>query len=333
MAQRHRVGAREVAADRLPVVSPVRRHPQPVRGRVEDVRIERREDDGEGPLPAFHHLARRLARVEPRVGGHLARRAEPPVEAVDVAPVVRSREEDVEVLGLPASGAVCDLHRTFRDARRLTAERRRLAEAEAVRVPGRGQAERRVVLLRSANVEGHVGRGHAVVELGGRKLLVRPVLSRVETDRAAAVVGHDEVGGILRADPEVVEVPVRPVVDDLVRLAAVGRVEERGVLHVHDIGVVVVGEHVRVVEGALPDAALVVDQFPRRAAVVAPEEASVRVLEQGEDAPGVRARDGMPGFRVISVHVSPPSVLLNIPLPGPPEDIVYSLRKASQSAA
>ena len=41
---------------------------------------------------------------------------------------------------------------------------------------------------------------------------------------------------------------------------------------------------------------------------------------------------GMPGFRVISVHVSPPSVLLNIPLPGPPEDIVYSLRKASHSA-
>ena len=299
MAERHRVGAREVAADRLPVVPPVRRLPQPVRGRVEDVRVERREDDGERPLPALHHLARRLARVEPRVGVHLARGAEAPVEAVDVAPVVRSREEDVEVLGvrrdvarLPASGTVRDLHGTLRDARRLTAERRRLAEAEPVRVPGRRETQRAVVLLRAADMEGHMGRGHAVIELRGRELLVRPVLPRVEADRAAAVVGHDEVGGVLRADPEVVEVAVRPVVDDLVRLAAVGRVEERGVLHVHDIGVVVVGEHVRVVEGALPNAALVVDQFPRRAAVVAPEEASVRVLEQGEDAPGVRARDG-----------------------------------------
>ena len=42
---------------------------------------------------------------------------------------------------------------------------------------------------------------------------------------------------------------------------------------------------------------------------------------------------GMPGFRVISVQLSPPSVLLNIPLPGPPEDAVYSLRKACQSDA
>ncbi len=30
---------------------------------------------------------------------------------------------------------------------------------------------------------------------------------------------------------------------------------------------------------------------------------------------------GSPGLRVISVHVSPPSVLLNRPLPGPPLDI------------
>ena len=42
---------------------------------------------------------------------------------------------------------------------------------------------------------------------------------------------------------------------------------------------------------------------------------------------------GIPGLRVISVHVVPPSTLLNMPLPGPPEDIVYSLRKASQSDA
>src|SRR5439155_26277807 len=42
---------------------------------------------------------------------------------------------------------------------------------------------------------------------------------------------------------------------------------------------------------------------------------------------------GRPGFRVISVHVSPPSVDLNRPLPGPPLDIEYSTRYASHSAA
>ena len=41
----------------------------------------------------------------------------------------------------------------------------------------------------------------------------------------------------------------------------------------------------------------------------------------------------MPGLRVISVQVAPPSTDLNMPLPGPPEDMVYSLRKACQSAA
>src|SRR6476469_1036405 len=43
--------------------------------------------------------------------------------------------------------------------------------------------------------------------------------------------------------------------------------------------------------------------------------------------------EGMPGLRVISVHVSPPSVDLNRPLPGPPLDIWYSTRYASHRAA
>ena len=42
---------------------------------------------------------------------------------------------------------------------------------------------------------------------------------------------------------------------------------------------------------------------------------------------------GSPGLRVISFHVSPPSVDLKKPLPGPPLDIWYSTRYASQSAA
>src|SRR5678815_4273108 len=42
---------------------------------------------------------------------------------------------------------------------------------------------------------------------------------------------------------------------------------------------------------------------------------------------------GRPGLRVISVQCSPPSVDLKRPLPGPPLDIEYSTRNASQSAA
>ena len=134
----------------------------------------------------------------------------------------------------------------------------------------------------------------AVVELRGRKLLVGPLAAGGEADRAAAVVGDHDVRGVVGIDPEVVEVAVGAVVDDFVRRAAVGRAEERRVLHVDDVLVVMVGEHVRVVERALPDPPLVVDELPGVAPVVAPEEPAVVVLEEGIDAVGVRARDGHP---------------------------------------
>jgi hypothetical protein len=43
--------------------------------------------------------------------------------------------------------------------------------------------------------------------------------------------------------------------------------------------------------------------------------------------------DGRPGLRVSSVQVSPPSVDLYRPLPGPPLDICHETRYASHSAA
>jgi hypothetical protein len=106
----------------------------------------------------------------------------------------------------------------------------------------------------------------------------------------------------------------------------------------------VVGEEVRVVEGALTDATLVVHQRPRVAAVVAAEEAAVVVLDERVDAIRISRRHGdtdashepLGGQALVAGElrpVSPPSVLLNSPLPGPPLDIWYSLRYASHSAA
>src|SRR6476620_5955928 len=42
---------------------------------------------------------------------------------------------------------------------------------------------------------------------------------------------------------------------------------------------------------------------------------------------------GIPGLRLISCHASPPSVDLNRPDPGPPDDMLYSPRDASHRAA
>src|SRR6266550_5276721 len=42
---------------------------------------------------------------------------------------------------------------------------------------------------------------------------------------------------------------------------------------------------------------------------------------------------GRPVLRVISVQLSPPSTLLNNPLPAPPDDSIHGVRPACQSAA
>ena len=137
-------------------------------------------------------------------------------------------------------------------------------------------------------------RRDAVVELRGGKLLVGPVAAGGEADRAAAVVADHAVHRVVGIDPEVVEVAVGPVVDDFVGRAAVGRQEERRVLHVDDIFVVMVREHVRVVERPLPDAPLVVDQLPAVARVVTAEEPAVVVLEERVDPVRIRTRHRHP---------------------------------------
>src|SRR5688572_12504409 len=43
--------------------------------------------------------------------------------------------------------------------------------------------------------------------------------------------------------------------------------------------------------------------------------------------------EGRPGLRVISVHVSPPSVVLNIPEPAPPDTSIHGRRCACHSPA
>ena len=82
---------------------------------------------------------------------------------------------------------------------------------------------------------------------------------------------------------------MRPVVDDLKRRAAVLAAKDRRVLHVNNVLVLMVGEDVCVVEGALPNAALVIHKLPRRPCVIATEKATVIVLEKRVDNIRVRA--------------------------------------------
>ena len=87
-------------------------------------------------------------------------------------------------------------------------------------------------------------------------------------------------------------IAVRALSDLRERLAAVGRSERARVERIHRVLVVRVGEHVRVVERALPDRPRGVHELPRRARVVGAEEAAVFVLDERVDATGVGAGDG-----------------------------------------
>ena len=79
-------------------------------------------------------------------------------------------------------------------------------------------------------------------------------------------------------------VSVRVLTDLRGGLTAVGRAEQRRVLHVDDVLVAGVAEHVCVVKSALTNRARSVDQFPRRTRIVRYEEATVLILDQRVDA-------------------------------------------------
>ena len=104
-----------------------------------------------------------------------------------------------------------------------------------------------------------------------------------------------------------------------------------------------VGVDARVVEGALPQPPIVVDQLPGRARIVGQEDAAVGGLDDRVDAVRVGARDRdadlspdrlrKPGVPRQLVQVAPPSVVLKRPLPGPPLESECGVRKTSHSPA
>ncbi len=120
-----------------------------------------------------------------------------------------------------------------------------------------------------------------MIELLGGKVLRGPSAAGVHRHRAAAVVADGEVRGVVRIDPEIVVVAVSAPADIARCLPPVRRPEERSVLQVHDVCILRIGEDVGVVEGALANRPVLVDQRPGGAGVVTLEEASFVVLDEG----------------------------------------------------
>ncbi|MDZ7632272.1 MAG: hypothetical protein U5K74_13230 [Gemmatimonadaceae bacterium] len=125
--------AREVTAQRLAqVLPPSMRRPEALRRDEEQLGVDLREDDREGPLPAFPDLLRRLARVEPRIRVHFARLPGATIELVEVGAVVGAGVEEVrierigrDVAGLTTARLIRHGHAAVRSMIAPSAPRRR----------------------------------------------------------------------------------------------------------------------------------------------------------------------------------------------------------------
>src|SRR4029078_730742 len=103
----------QIATDLLPRLAAVRRLPDVLRRCVENVWIDRGEDDRKVPLPALDQRARRFAGEHTRVGTDLACLVGLSVQTNEKRSVVATRVEDVgiprvgrDVAGFCSAGAV-----------------------------------------------------------------------------------------------------------------------------------------------------------------------------------------------------------------------------------
>ncbi len=254
--------------------------PEVLRTGVHDAGVERVEDDGEGPLPAFLERAGRFAGEEERVDLDVARVAGAAVEAREQGALAAGVEE-VGIGGVRRDVAAF-----------AAADGVGCGAAASTASPGRaGDADGGAILLRAADVIRNVAGGRDVIELGGGVLLAGPGLAAVDGDVAAAIVAFDHARGIGGVDPEIVIVAVRSA-ESAVGLAAVGRFVEAGVEDVHRVLGLGVGIDARVVEGALAQAAIFAGELPGGAGVIGDEDAAVLVFHDGVDAIGIAAGDG-----------------------------------------
>ena len=127
-----------------------------------------------------------------------------------------------------------------------------------------------------------------MVELLRRNVLRTPRSARGVRHRTATIVGVHQVRGIVHVDPQIMMIAVRTVPRILQRPATIGRAEHRCVLQIDHVGVLVIGDDVRVIKGALTDVATPVRKCPRCAGIVALEQTTVIVLHDGVHAIRIR---------------------------------------------
>ena len=274
VGRRARILAREVGADRRPVLAAVLGAEETLAREVEHARIARREHQRQRPGLA----------VEIRIGQRGIDR--PGLPGAQVEPLHPAAEEHVRVLGVGS------------DVVALAARRRLAEHGEVDAVVGVGAAGHTGgagILLRAVHPVGKAVVGDHVVELAGR--LVEPGAPGL-----AAVGGHhrplvDAEDAPLRAariDPElVVVVAAGRALDRHEGLAGIVRAVHGGVAGVDDVGIAGIDRDAAEVPAAPPDPVVAARPRPGRAGVVrAVQPAVVHRVHHGVDAARPARRHG-----------------------------------------
>ena len=251
--RRARVGARQVGADRLPVLPAVGGLPENLRGEEEDVRIGGGEDHGRGAIEAELARAQGNGPDVLRLAGPLVVSGE--LSAVD-QPGMQRIGSDVAVL--------------------LDADGMELAKRDLPVVAAADDRGRARLLLRAIDAVREPIVGRDVEELRGRLVVpARPGLPAVDREGRSLVASEQDDPRVLGMDPDaVVVVSARRALDRGETLAPIRRAVGRGVGRVDDVRVLRVHPDLGEVGGAPGDAAFGVDPLPALASVVGAEESA-----------------------------------------------------------
>ena len=147
-----------------------------------------------------------------------------------------------------------------------------------------GNGDCRVILLSAIKPVREPVIGGDVIELRRRLVIQRgPTGAAVRRDGRPAVIAVDQALRIVGIDPEAVVVTVRRA-DGREGLPTVDGAVRSGVEDVHNIGILGVGEDVRVIPCPLTVAAIVIHEFPFLTGIIGAEETSLIGFDQSVNA-------------------------------------------------
>src|SRR5215472_8267605 len=269
----------EIGADLLPAIALIAALQQILRAEVEDVRVLGREDYRRSPCKTecgFCRIAAKAADCLRRDDLGLA-------GTLVIAEQLAEGAAAVEDVGIAWVGSdVTALARTGRMP---------VAKGDGTIVAAAGGFYAARILLRAVDVVRKLVINRYMVELR-RRLVVpgAPDLAAIDADADALVAAKDHALGIRRIDPQgMIVVAAGSALNRSEGLSSIRRPVDRDVRKIDRVGIHGIDDHFAEVPEPSANALIRSNQGPGLPGVIRAEEAALSGVDQGVDAPAVRA--------------------------------------------